>query len=192
MFRKTLNHQPSKISFLEKVKAGILCLLMVLVTAPDLHALTKCADPYETNCVVTMGPLACGNGGSLPCWIKYDLTVNDSTPGAQIHYMAFEGPYEIDAGYVSSGQHIIETVSYSNGGYGLSMNGYMYATASDTRKATKSLLVFRYSTLVTRGASDPEEATDAEGRLLFRGVSPRQTLGIAPRGSDRMGREDAI
>ncbi|MGA8668820.1 MAG: hypothetical protein WB679_03045 [Terracidiphilus sp.] len=146
MFRATLHHQPFKISILEKAKAGMLCLLMIFASAPNLHAQTQCSTPYETNCVVTVGPNNCGNLGLFPCWIKYDVTLADDTPGAQIHYVVFEGPYEIDFGWVATGQHVVETINYDplrfgSAGFG-EMNGYMYATASGYTQSNQASISF--------------------------------------------------
>jgi hypothetical protein len=142
MFHAT-SHHPSIASVLDKIKASILCLLMIFASTPNLHAQQQCPDPYETNCVVTLGPISCGNGGVLPCWIKYDLTVTDTNPNAKIYYSVFLGPYEkIWQAWVSPGQHIVYTESWNEQGFGLTMNGYMWATASGYSQSNQVTLSF--------------------------------------------------
>jgi hypothetical protein len=126
----------------DRLKAGLLCLLILVAATPKLHAQSQCATPYETNCVVTIGPVGCGNGGVIPCWIKYDLTVTDDTPNAVIHYDVALGPYPIDHGYMASGEHIIETETFGEEGFGLTMNGTTYATATGYAQSNTISLSF--------------------------------------------------
>jgi hypothetical protein len=134
------------LSTIDKVKACMLCALMILASTPNLHAESQCDTPYETNCVVTVGPNNCGNLGLFPCWIKYDVTVADATPGAEIYYVVDEGPYQIDSGFTSSGGHIIETLDYNPTEFGPSgygeLSGSMYATATGYTQSNQASLSF--------------------------------------------------
>jgi len=132
MFRTILHRQPFKLSILEKIKASLLCILMILASTPNLYAATQASDPYETNCVFTMGQNNCGNLYSYPCWFEYVVTVNDDTPGASIYYQIYLGGEPYQSGYTYSGGQITIYENYYSVPfpyYGASLTGTMYATA---------------------------------------------------------------
>jgi hypothetical protein len=135
MFQSLRNHCALFVSA-EKIKAWLLCTAMILAGAPNLHAHAQCSDPYETNCVVTIGPMC----GMIPCWVKYDLTVNDDTPNAQINYTVIENGYVIDMGTVSSGGHIVEVIQEEIPAPAIW--GSMYATASGYSQSNTVSLSF--------------------------------------------------
>ena len=120
----------------EGFKAWLLCALILLAGVPNLHAQTQCADPQETNCTVTIGPVGCGNMGMLPCTITYDASVQDSTPNATIHYTVYcNGIHLISYDLSTHGDIVIvenccDTEPYPPSNcFGGSLTGNMYATA---------------------------------------------------------------
>lgn len=140
---KTLTHNPVKPLNLATIKAGLLCMLMIFVSTPNLHAQTQCATPYESNCVVTMGGGGCGNGGVYPCSITYVVTVNDTTSNALIHYQVFCDGNNFSSGQLYNGGQFTVSSTYPSGGcYGGSLTGNMYATASGYTQSNTGYLSF--------------------------------------------------
>jgi len=134
MVCKKIDKQLSTFSFIDKIKAGILCCLMLLACTPYIHAQTKCSTPYETNCVVTN----CG----YPAGCTYTLTLNDNTPGATIHYTVNGST----SGTLSSGQSFtISQSAYCDNGScygGFEFVGSMYATAPGYTQSDSTGLSF--------------------------------------------------
>ncbi len=126
MISTHFHHHPSGLFTFEKFKAGLLCVLMLLASKPNLHAQQQCDTPYETNCVVTNCNFYSG--------CTYTLTVNDDTPNATIHYTVFENGYVVAEGTVAPGGQIQvggRANCYQGGACypAGDMTGTMYATA---------------------------------------------------------------
>jgi hypothetical protein len=134
MFCKKGLEQLSKFSLVDKMKAGILCCLMLLACTPSIRAQSQCDTPYETNCVVT----GCGYPGGC----TYTLTLNDDTPGATIHYTV----NGVTSGTLSSGQSFtVSQSAYCDNGScygGFEFVGSMYATAPGYTQSNSTGLSF--------------------------------------------------
>jgi len=73
-----LGRKSTRFSVLSQYKAALMCLLILIAGAPDLHAQAPPA-PYETNCQ----PL----GGQPPT--GFQVTVDDSDQNATINYTVY-------------------------------------------------------------------------------------------------------
>lgn len=145
MISTIFHHKLSTLKIFETFKAGLLCVLMLLASAPSLHAETQCATPQETNCNVNLSDWGCGSMDQFPCYITYTLTLNDATPGAVINYQIFcDGNY-YGSGQVYSGGQIVWQESYYNTEatcYNGSLTGNMTATAPGYSQSAEGYLSF--------------------------------------------------
>jgi len=101
-----LGRKSTRFSALNQYKAALMCLLILIAGAPNLHAQAPPA-PYETNCQSN------GHGG----WI---VTVDDSDASSTISYTVYSGGVYCQSGEVYPGGQF-------NTNCGGSLTGDMYA-----------------------------------------------------------------